>query len=161
MDPGTAFLIASTAMKAFGAISQGKAQRKQANFQAGMSDFEAAVLRQQAERERQVAAAGEDDFRRAQRRFLGQRRAELGASGVDISTGTPLIAIGDFAAETELQAMRIREGGEASATRLEQQAGLSNLQARMNRLAGKSAAKRGLFKAGSSLLSAGSTFFDK
>lgn len=136
--PATALLIAS-AVSAVGSISQGRAAGKQAEFQA-------AVNEQQAARERQISAGTEEDFRRKQSSLLAQRRAALGGAGIETGTGTSLLAAKDFAAETELQALRIRSGGETTATRLQQQAELT-------RLGGKSAQTRGFARAGSSLLS--------
>jgi hypothetical protein len=129
---------------AIGAISQGQAAAKQAKFQS-------AVQRQQAARERQIAESEERDFRKKQSANIAQRRAELGGAGIRSTTGTPLLATEDFLSEAELQAQRIRQGGEVSATRLEQQADLT-------KAAGKSAQQRGMFRAGSSLLSGVSEF---
>lgn len=120
------------------AVSQAKAQEKQANYQA-------AVYEQQAERDRQVAAQEERDFRKKQSALMAQKRAEMGGAGIKQTTGTPLISSEDFMDETELQAMRIREGGEVGATRLEQQASLT-------RTAGKNAKTQGYMRAGASLL---------
>ena len=133
----TAILLAA-GVTAVSAISQGQAARSQARFQA-------AVNEQQAARERLISAGEEEDFRRRQSRLFAQRRAALGKSGVEIGTGSPLLVASDFAAEIELQALRIRSGGETRATRLEQQALLT-------RRAGRSAQRRGFLRAGASLL---------
>lgn len=135
---GTTALLIAAGVSAAGAISQGAAQADRANF-------EAAVTRQRAGRTREIAAAEEEDFRRNQSRSFAQRRAALGASGIDIGTGSSLLAAGDFAAETELNALRIRAGGKTQATRLEQ-------QAQLLRAGGRSAKQRALFRAGASLL---------
>jgi len=132
---------------AISAIMQGRAAKKQA-------DFQAAINQQQAERERQISAGEEEDFRRQQSRLLAERRAGMGAAGVEAGTGTTLLAPGDFAAETELQALRIRAGGETRSTRLEQQAAVT-------RAAGRSAERRGYMRAGSSLLSGAASFNDR
>ena len=142
----TALLIAA-GITAASAISQGQAAKKQAKFQA-------AVNEQKAARERQFSASEEKDFRRRQSQLFAERRAALGAAGIEIGTGTPLIAAGDFAAETELQALRIRSGGETQATRLEQ-------QAQLRRAAGRSAQRQGFFRAGASLLSGYGEAFDR
>jgi len=136
---GTSIALASAGLSALGAISQGRAANKQAEFQAKVQE-------QQAQRNRDIAEVEEKDFRRSQSQLLAQRRAALGASGVEQGTGTPLLAAEDFAGETELQARRIRAGGNVGASRLEQQAGLT-------RAAGRSSQQRGLFRGGSSLLS--------
>lgn len=135
---GTTALLLAAGVSAAGSIAAGQAAR-------GQGDFQAAVSRQQAGRTREIAAAEEQDFRRRQSRSFAQRRAAMGASGVEIGTGSSLLASGDFAAETELNALRIRAGGATQATRLEQ-------QARLQRAAGRSRQKRGFFRAGASLL---------
>lgn len=139
-----AALWATAALSAASAISQGISAKNQA-------DTQAAINEQQAMREKQVSAGEERDFRRKQSRLLAERRAGLGASGVEIGTGTPLLAASDFAAETELQALRIRSGGDIRATRLEQ-------GAQLTRAAGRAKQRQGLFRAGSSLLSGASKF---
>lgn len=138
LTAATSALIAA-GLAATSSISQGQAAKQQAKFQSAVQD-------QQAARERQISASSEDDFRRQQFALLAERRAAMGKSGVEGNTGTPLLAASDFAAETELQARRIRAGGETQATRLEQQAGLT-------RRAGKNDQQQGFLRAGSSLLS--------
>lgn len=141
----TAALLTAAALSAAGSISQGRAGKKQAQFEAGIGE-------QQAGREREIAIAEEGDFRKRQSAVLAERRAAMGGSGVQTGTGTPLLAFEDFATEVELQARRIRAGGETRATRLEQEASL-------RRVAGRNAQTQGYFRAGSSLLSGyGQTF---
>jgi len=142
----TALLIAA-GLGAAGSIQQGQAAKAQSKFQAAIND-------QQAARERLISAGEEQDFRRQQSALLAERRAAMGKSGIDIGKGTPLLAASDFAAETELQAQRIRAGGETQATRLEQQAALT-------RAGGRAAQQRGLFRAGSTLLSGYGEWADK
>lgn len=125
-------------------VAQGVAANKQAQFQASVNE-------QQAARERQVSAAEEEDFRRRQSRVFAKGRAEAGASGIDIGTGSSLLAAGDFAAETELQALRIRSGGATRATRLRQKAQLTRQAGRSNQLTG-------FLRGGASLLTGFSTF---
>ena len=138
-------LIAGAAVSAVGAIKQGQAGKQQ-------GDLQARILTQQATSEREQAAGREEDFRRNQSRMMASRRAALGASGVDPATGSPLLVSEDIAGEVELQAQRIRAGGEVRATRLEQQAQLSRLQGRQEQTGG-------FLRGGSLLLSgAGRTF---
>ena len=138
-------LIAGAAVSAIGAIQQGQAANQQAKLQAG-------VMRQQARGERRQSALSEAEFRRDQSRVLAGRRAALGAAGVQQATGSPLLVSEDFAGEVELQALRIREGGEVRATRLQQ-------QAQLGRLAGRQAQTGGFLRGGSLLLSgAGRSF---
>lgn len=126
--------VASAAGSAVSGIQAQQQAKKQAKIQE-----------QQAERERQVAAQNEADFRKRQHRAAAAVRAATGARGIEGSVGSPLLASEDFGREVEEQARRIREGGEISATRLEQQADLTRSQ-------GSSALTSGLFGAGGSLL---------
>jgi len=129
---------ASAVFSAVGSVVQGRAEQKRAKAQAEIN-------RQQAERERQVAGEQEGDFRARQRRAAAAVRAAGGARGIDISVGSPLLTAEDFSRETTRQALRIREGGEIRATRLEQQADLL-------RAKGRAASTAGIIGAGSSLL---------
>ena len=146
-DPATILLLAGTALSAVSAIQQGQAANAQSRLQAG-------ILEQQAERDRQVAESDEADFRKEQSRLLAKRRARLGASGVDPAAGSPLLVSEDIAGETELGALRIRAGGETTATRLEQEAGLE-------RFTGRAARTAGLFRGGALLLTGASKTFGR
>lgn len=138
---------AAAVLGAASSVQQGQAASKQAKFTA-------AAQTQQAERERQIAASNERDFRRQQSRLMATRRAALGASGVESSTGSPLLATEDFAAESELQALKIRSGGETNATRLEQ-------SAQLQRMKGSAASTGGFLRAGSLLVAGGADAWDR
>ena len=137
----TVVSLAGSIIGAASALSAAKGQAAQSNYQAE-------VLRQQAQADRDKAAAEEEDFRRRQSRTAASRRAALGASGVEIGSGSPLLVSQDFASEAELGALRIRHGGEVSATRAEQ-------SAELQRFSGRNALRAGRFRAGASLLSGG------
>jgi len=154
IDPVTLTLIAS-GISAVGSIFKGHQEAKQAK---AYGDYKSAVELQQANRERKVSAAEEEDFRRQQSRLYAQRRAAMGASGVQSGTGSSLLAAEDFAAESELQALRIRSGGQARAGRMEQQAGLTRLAGRN---AASSAKQAGYARAGSSLLTGFTTAYGR
>lgn len=139
MGVATTALVVAAAVSAVASIKQGQAANDAAKFRANIEE-------QQAAREQKIASANERDFRRQQSFLMAQRRAALGASGVRGSTGSPLLASKDFENEVELQAQRIRSGGELRATRLQQ-------QAQFTRDAGANAQFRGFARAGASLLS--------
>jgi len=154
IDPATLTLIAS-GLSAAGSIFKGHREAKEAEAHA---DYKSAVELQQAKRERQVTAVEEEDFRREQSRRLAQRRAAMGAGGFEAGTGSPLLAAEDFAAESELQAQRIRSGGDLRASRMEQQAGLTRTSGMM---ASRSAKRTGYARAGSSLLTGAVSAYGK
>lgn len=132
----------SAAIGAGGAIMSGIAAKNQA-------DTQAKIARQQANQERLNAAANEKEFRDQQSRAMATRRALLGGAGVDPSSGSPLLASEDYAGEVELQALKIRQGGEVGATRLQQQAALYQQS-------GRDAFAGGLIRGGSLLIGGGS-----
>ena len=130
---------ASTLAAAGSAVASGVASKQQA-------DAQAKVEKQKANRERVLAQQRERDFRKRQKAIAARVRAIGGSRGIDIDVGSPLLASTDFQKEVEVQAQRIREGGEVTSTRLEQQAGL--LEG-----AGDRALVSGGIQAGASLLS--------
>ena len=129
----------AAAASAYAANQQGKAQQRQANAQAD-------VERQRAQRERLVAQQKQRDFDRLRKADEAKVRAAAGGSGTVVGQGSSLLTAEDFAAESARQSQRIKEGGELTASRLEQQANFLNMQ-------GADAARAGKAKAGSSLLS--------
>ena len=130
--------VIAAVIGAVGALSSGLSAKAQA-------DTQAKIARQQANQERLNAAANEKEFRDQQDRVMATRRALLGGAGVDPTTGSPLLASADYAGEVELQVLKIRQGGEVSATRLQQQAALY-------KQAGSAAATSGYLRGGSLLL---------
>ncbi len=153
----------STVVSAVGTFAAGQAAASRAEAEAEaaarQSEVQATINRQQAERETQVSAQQEEDFRARQRRAAAAVRAAGGARGVAIDVGSPLLSAEDFTRQTEIQALRIREGGEVRSTRLEQQASLLTTRAgstrEVGRLASSSARTAGFFGAGASLLEGG------
>lgn len=160
MDLLNIFQTLATTLGIISDLSEGFDSNAQADYQAAslrqQTEAQARITEQQAVREREIARAEERDYRREQSLRFGQMRATSGGSGVDITTGSPLLAAEDFLNEAELQAMRIRKGGQTVAQRLRQQADLDRYagmtQANLYEAAGDSARSRGYFRAGSSLL---------
>lgn len=134
----TATLLAiGTAVSAAATVGSGVMSFQQARSQAKAQEQQAAFARQQAE-------IDANEFRRRQRRLLGTARATRGATGVDLLSGSPLLVDDETIDEIVFQTERIRQGGDITATRLEQQAGYTRAQG-TSALAG-------------SVLSAGGTF---
>ena len=163
----TALLLGSSLAEAVGSIFAGNAAKTAAEFEAKairkQTGLQAQITEEQAQREKEIAIAEEEDYRREQARLFAARRAAMGASGVRLDTGSPILAFGDFAAETELMANRIRAGGDITTARLKQQAALirsgGRTESSLLQSAGSSAQLRGFFRASSSLLSGAGTAF--
>lgn len=143
---GTAALLAaSLAVSAVGAIGQGIAAKKAA-------DFNAAIALQRAQRERDIANRNADIFRRRQNALSANERARRAGAGVLPGTGTPLLVSDAFIDEALIGEATIRAGGETRATRLEAEAALA-------RFRGRNARTAGFFRAGSTILSGASSGF--
>ncbi len=141
----TALAAASLGVSAVGTIAQGIAAKRAA-------DFQAAVALQQAARAREVANRNADIFRRQQNALSAAERARRAGAGVLPGTGTPLLVADAFLDEILIGEATIRAGGAIRATRLEEEAALA-------RFRGRAARTASLFRAGSTLLTAGSGFF--
>ena len=136
-----------------GMIQQGQAQASQANFQAGVAQNNAIIAQQQATRARQQAAIDEQDFRRQQGDLMASRRALMGGGGVEAGAGSPLAVSSDFAGESELNALRIRNMGEVEANRLQQEVMNQQAQASLFGMQGRQAVTGSYYRAGGTLMS--------
>ncbi len=126
-----------TGLAVKGSIDQGKQAANQAQFQAQVAQNNAIIAGQQRDRAIKTAASNEEDYRRQQSAVMGQRFSLFGNTGVQRGAGAPLAVSRDFAGETELNALRLRNEGDVTANRLQQsvlnaqsQAGLFGAQAR-------------------------------
>ena len=117
-------MAAATAVSVAGSIKQGQAQKKMADQQAAFGEV--------------ASKDSERDYRRDTGFILAARRAGLGAQGVR-QEGAPQLVDDSIVTESEIQALRIRRGGEA--------------QARITRQGGQAAQTAGYYRAGASLLS--------
>ncbi len=137
-------LIAAAAVSAGGALYQGEQQRKAASENADIAERAALA-------EKNAAAYNEELHRERVRKILSTQRALYGKSGLDMS-GSPLLVMEDTAAQGELDALAIRYGGDVAAAKERSIANLSRMQ-------GSAAATSSYFSAGSTLLSAGSSYY--
>lgn len=133
-----ALAAASAVVTAAGAIQQGEASRKMANYQAAIAENNAVAARQEAEfQERQ--------HREKARQILSAQRARAAKGGVLTEEGSPLLFNVDTSEGSEIDALNIRRRGEMQATDLRSRAALSRYEGRV-------AQRSAYFKAGSTLL---------
>lgn len=133
MPAATSIAIAGLVVSVAGTVASGIAASNQA-------DFQAQVVQQQADRAALVAQSNERDFRKKASAQVAQVRAAKGEL-----EGSELLAMEDFVAEAELDAMTIRNQGVVQQGRLSQQASLFSA-------AGRNAGTATGFRAGSQLL---------
>lgn len=125
------------AMSAASSIQQGKQQK-------AMSEYNAAVARQEAEAIKEATAYEELRQKEQAKKLRGRQLALYGKSGV-LMEGTPLEVMEETAAQAELDTLAIRRAGATSASRQESQAQLDIIR-------GRSAERAGYYGAGTSLL---------
>lgn len=130
--------VISTAIGVYSAYQQGQAQQKAAKDNAKAAENQATATRN-------AAMVREQQHRERIRHLAGTQRAVAGASGLE-EAGSPLLVMADTLEQAELDAQRIRYGGEVSATGFE-------AQSRLSRFQGDQASRAGMIGAGSTLLS--------
>jgi hypothetical protein len=148
--------LMGTAVSAMGMIQQGQAQGSQMAFQAGVANNNAIIAQQQATRARQQARIDSEDYSRGQSDLMAKRRSLMGDTGTLATTGSPLAVSSDFAGESVLNTMRLRNQGEVTANRLEQEVMNQRGQAGLYGMQGRQAVKSSYYKAGGSLFKGGS-----
>lgn len=134
LEPGVIAAIAGTAVSAVGAIAQGNAAKKAANYNAAVGEVNAQAARRDAK----------ENARR-------QRRLNRKAAGtIRNKEGFSMDVLEDNVREGELAALDLIHGGEVKAIGFEQGAALE-------RMRGKAAQRAGYFSAAGTLLKGGSS----
>lgn len=128
-----------TGVSALGQYRQGQAAKAAGEYNARVSEANAAAIEQKTVYEEQQS-------RDRLKRLMGTQRALYAKAGVDISSKSPLLVLADTAAEGEKEARMIKYGGDVEATQQKN-------QARLQRLYGSSAYSSGLIGAGSTFFS--------
>ena len=139
-DPATAMIVGSVALSALGTMSsmKGAGQR---------DDFNQRILQQQADMAKAQAASQEETSRFKAERLMSQQRAGFAAAGVTFE-GSPLAVVSDTAAQSELEALRIRYGGTVAQYNADVQKNLSTYEKQETK-------RQSLLNFGSTLLTAG------
>jgi parvulin-like peptidyl-prolyl isomerase len=140
MSWGIVLGVAGLAMNAVGAISQGMAASKAADYNAAINARNAQIAQQQAQ------ADAEAQQRQAYQR-MGAIRAAYGASGVT-PEGSPLDILANSASQAELDRQNILYKGKLRAIGYTDQSNLDAMQS-------DAAMTSGYIGAGSSLLTGG------
>ena len=142
-----------TVMSVGGAIQQGNQQANQAAFQSQVATNNSIIAGQQRDRAIKTAASNEEDYRRQQSDLFGSRRSLMGDTNVVASLGAPLAVSSDFAGETDLNALRLRNEGSVNANRLQQTVLNQRSQAGLFGAQGRNAKANSFTRAGGELFS--------
>ena len=148
--------LVGAAISTVGMIQQGQAASSQAAFQSQVAQNNATIAQQQATRARQQAKIDSQDYSRNQSDLMASRRALLGTTGGEAGAGSALAVSSDFAGESVLNTLRIRNQGEVNANRLQQEVMNQKSQAGLYGMQGRQAVKSSYYKAGGNLFQTGS-----
>jgi hypothetical protein len=153
-------MAVGTAVSAYGAYSQGQAQKKMNKYQADVANQQAVLAERTADQNTQLtqiqASQESKQLNRKYAVLAGEQKAARAASGL----GGGSVSEGDIATDTlntqNLDESMIRYNADLQSWKLKQNAdmeswGLGN-QATMYKTAGKQAAKAGMINAGSTIL---------
>ncbi len=135
-------MAAGAVMSAIGAIQQGQAAKKAADYNSAIATQNSAIARQNAADK--AHQADRETYLR-----LGSIRANQGASGGAAGEGSVLDVIGDVAAQSELEKQHIIYQGELQAR------GFQN-ESTLDTFAGETQQNTSYWKAGGELLSGAS-----
>ena len=126
----TAFSLIGAGLSAYSQYSQGKAQKKMANYNAAMAQREARM---------EAATAGENAIRQREQneRQMASMRAKMAASGVSMTGDNVLDVFGATATEYETQVLDVFRDSEMRQNQLQNQAAMHRYQGQQAYSAGK------------------------
>ena len=148
----TAAVVASTALAAYGAISQGEAASAQYKSQADAAEYNAQVARNNAQSASDQANFREEQQHRKFAQLQGQALAAIGQSGTGYS-GSNLDMLHQNEVNNQLDALTIRYEGQQQASGLMAQSQMSQLEASQAKSNSSSALTAGYIGAGTNVLS--------
>lgn len=131
--------VGSTLVSTVGSMSQAQAQ-------AEIAEYNAAVAAAEAEAAKQKALYDAEQSRDKFRRLMGRQRALYAKAGVDIASGSPLLMLADQASEAEKERLAILHSGGVTAASDLNKSSLYSMTAR-------NASTAGYINAGSTFLS--------
>lgn len=136
---------------AFGAIQSANAQAAAAEYNAKISERNAAIADQNRKQAIETSEIAASDKRRENRRVLASMRAAYGTSGLELA-GSPLDVLEDTAVEQELDTQRVKYEGRLRAREgAIQMLGLRE-DATLSRMEGKAAKTAGYIGAAGQLV---------
>ena len=109
-----------------------------------MADYNAEIIKTEEEAERERAKIEEARHREKLKKLMGTQQVMYGKSGVTME-GSPLLVMEETAAQGEIDALLIRQAGQARVAELQ-------AERKMVKMGGRQAWYGGLMQAGGSLL---------
>ena len=121
----------TTLLSAASMVMSGVAAGQQAEYEAGVSKYNARRAENEATQTRNRGVEDENKQRQKTAQLLSKQRAQLGASGVSLASGSPLQMQEDTELLGEIDARRIKSNYEMQAQSLDDESDLqlSNMNA--------------------------------
>jgi hypothetical protein len=144
--------LAGAGVSAYGMIQQGKAQRRESEYQAQVDENNAITTGYAAIQEQRNAQIEADQLRGVRDRALGSQRAAAAASGLTIS-GSVIDVMNDSAIEAEKEIQMSIYRGNIAAQNRRGEADNLRQRAKLTRMSGRNAQRTSFYQAGGTLLS--------
>lgn len=144
---GTA-AIAMAGMQVVQGQQQGQAEKAKAEFQANILNQNSRFAEMQAKESLRVGKEKEFESRLSGKRTIGAQRAALAAQGIELGSGSALDIQADTAAQSELDAITIRNNAFREAMGYRMRSRQLKSQARMARDMGSLAQSQSLLGGG-------------
>lgn len=157
MDPATAFVVGSTALKAGSALSSGYSKSAQANSQATAAEFNRDLANQNAATASAQAGLREEQMRREARQVQGAQRAAVAESGTGF-VGSNLDILQQDAVTASLDALNTRYEGQLQSAGYRNDAITQDYQAKGFKKQAKAAKVGAWLGAGAAVLQGASSY---
>jgi hypothetical protein len=148
----TAIATIGAGVSAYGMIQQGKAQQREANYNAAVQENNAISAGYASIQEQQSASREVDAFRENRDRVFASNRTAAAASGLTLS-GSVLDVMGDTSLQAEKDISMAYYRGSVNSQNSMNQASNLRSQAVMTRSAGANAKRGAYFQAAGTLIS--------
>lgn len=157
MDPGTALLVGSTALKAGSALRSGYAKSAQAKSQASAAEMNRDLANQNAATTSAQADLREEQMRREARQVQGAQRAAVAEGGTGFGGSNQDILQQD-AVTASLDALNTRYEGQVQSTGFRNDALTQDYQAKGFKKQAKAAKVGAWLSAGSQIIKGASSY---
>lgn len=156
-----AFSALSTGASMVGSYKEAQASKAQGEYQARVAENNAIIANNNAALAEKQGEIEKKQQRLATAQLIGKQRAGYAASGVLVDTGSALTTTADTAALGNYEEQVIDYDTQMESYNYRNQASSLLSEAELKRLKGDSDYSSGIYTAGGSLLSGGSSFADK
>jgi hypothetical protein len=121
--------VLATVLSVVGTVVSGVGTYMAAQSNAAIQEYQAKVADRNVKQARVNASAAQQEQDQKNRALLGQQLAQQSASGVDVGVGSPKLTRVNARQLARMDALRVHQQGEMTATNFETQAAGARMQA--------------------------------